>query len=406
MAKRDPLGVWLHGRHIAELRSSGPGKVELRYTSEALDTWPSNTPLLSCSLPLGTRRQQAGLFFRGLLPEGQHLQALAAQANLASYDTFGLLARYGKDVAGAAIVADATPRERPGSVAPYTREALEGEVADIKHRPLGIHDDSELSLAGLQDKLLLIELGPGLWGRPIHGRPSTHILKVEDRRYSGMAEMEAACLRIARAAGLTTIDATTETIGNVPCLIVSRFDRRMESGTTVRIHQEDACQALARDPEKEQGAGKYERAGGPTLRDIAQLLDRYARNGPAELTRLASIVAFTVLIGNADAHGKNIGLVHAMPGDVRLAPLYDTVPTALWPKLRDRAAMTVNGQQRLESVTLDDIAAEALRWPWDPDLARAAAISTTEAVLEALESTGAPGQLVDLITYRSAALLP
>ena len=95
MPRRKPLGVWLNGLRVAELSSARPGQVVCRYTDEALARWPANTPLLSCSLPLGPRPLQAGNFFRGLLPEGQPLQALAAEANLASYDTFGLLERFG-----------------------------------------------------------------------------------------------------------------------------------------------------------------------------------------------------------------------------------------------------------------------------------------------------------------------
>lgn len=54
------------------------------------------------------------------------------------------------------------------------------------------------------------QLGPGLWGRPTHGRASTHILKVESRRHPGMAQAEADCLHLARAVVLTTVDAVVE----------------------------------------------------------------------------------------------------------------------------------------------------------------------------------------------------
>src|SRR3954452_24623645 len=109
MAKRPPLGVWLYGRQVAELTSKQPGEVSCRYTEEALDNWPGSTPLLSCSLPLETRRLAAGHYFRGMLPEGQHLQAMATAAKVPTYDTFGMLERFGRDVAGAAVVAHSDP---------------------------------------------------------------------------------------------------------------------------------------------------------------------------------------------------------------------------------------------------------------------------------------------------------
>jgi serine/threonine-protein kinase HipA len=219
-------------------------------------------------------------------------------------------------------------------------------------------------------------------------------LKVEDRRYPGMAEMEAACLGLAKAVGLTTVDATVQVIAAVPCLIVSRFDRsRGQTGQVARLHQEDACQALARDHEAAQGHGKYERAGGPSLLDVAGVLDRFGTDPVAELERLAQVVTFTVAIGNADAHGKNLGFVHTAPGSVSLAPLYDTVPTALWPNLRKTAAMMVNGQRDLGCVALEDIIAETGRWRLERERAERSSARTAEALRDAARALPLPEEL-------------
>ena len=405
MARPDPLGVWLHGMRIAELTTSGRGDVTLRYSDAALERWPRNTPLLSCSLPLGPRRQKAGVYFKGMLPEGQHLQALAAQANVTTTDVFGLLSRYGRDVAGAAVIATDDPGERPGHVVVYTADSLAEEVAGLEDHPLAVYDDSELSIAGLQNKLLLVADGEN-WGRPIGGRPSTHILKVEDRRYPGLVEMEAACLRLARAVGLTTVDVTLETFADIPCIIISRFDRCVAvDGTVARVHQEDACQALGLDPEANQGKGKYEAAGGPTLAEIATVVDRWSPDPLIELGRLAAVVTFTVAIGNADSHGKNISLLHPTPETVILAPLYDTVPTVMWPKLPARAAMTINSKPNLAAITLDDIVAEASRWNLGTARARSEATLTVEALLAALDTVEVPEDLATTIRGRSTELL-
>lgn len=405
MAQRQPLGVWLYGLRIAELTTTGPGDVTLAYSPEALEVWPGNTPLLSCSLPLGTKRQKAGVYFKGMLPEGRHLQVLAAQAEVSTVDIFGLLARYGRDVAGAAVIATADPGERPGRVEMYDADSLVDEVANLEDHPLGVHDDSELSIAGLQNKLLLIADG-GQWGRPVGGRPSTHILKVDDRRSPGLVAMEAACLRLAQAVGLTTVEVTLETIAGLPCIIVSRFDRRIQAdGTVVRVHQEDACQALGRDPEANRGKGKYEAAGGPALAEIAGVLDRWAAEPVVELERLVAAVTFNVVIGNADAHGKNLSLMHTAPGVVSLAPLYDTVPTVMWPKLPDRAATRINAKVTLSAVTLDDIAAEAARWPLPQGRAREIAVDTTKNLLDALDGQDFPERLGEVIRDRAQNLL-
>lgn len=405
MAKRrPPLSVWLYGRRIAELIPKRVGHLTCRYTDEALDTWPSNVPLLSCSLPLGRRAMNANLYFRGMLPEGQHLLALANEARVPTADTYGLLARFGRDVAGAAVVAVDDPGERPGSVRLYGADELEAEVANLEDRPLAIYDDSELSIAGLQNKLLLVRADDG-WARPVGGRPSTHILKVEDRRYPRLVEMEAACLRLARDVGLTSVEVETATFAGVSCLIVSRFDRIVTDAGVERVHQEDACQALGRDHEAERGKGKYEYAGGPKLAEVAELLDRYAREPLVELERLVAVATFNVVIANADAHGKNLSLLYEAPGMVKLAPLYDTVPTALWPQMPGRAAMRINARTNLADIMLDDMVAEARRWSLEPEVARRAATATAECLRDAAARLDIPEELRHLVRDRATTFL-
>lgn len=392
---------------MADLEQRRWPEIRCRYTEEGLEAAPLNSPLLSCSLPLAARPRDASAYCRGLLPEGQALQALAAQAGVAANDTFRLLARYGRDVAGALVIdAEESSHARFG-VEPYTADGLATAVEELDEYPLGVHDDSELSLAGLQDKLLLVHLEDGGWGRPLGGRPSTHILKADDSRYPGLVAAEADCLALARAVGLTSVESELVELGGRDCLIVSRFDRDASGGTVRRIHQEDLCQALAIDPEGARGRAKYEDGGGPSLRQLAHLLDTYAAEPRAELDRLVATIVFTVLIGNADAHGKNLALLHPDAETVSLAPLYDTVPTALWPNLRKRAAMAIGGQVELGQVSLADIGREARAWPHPEERAREVASKTIEAMKAALEreviDAGSP--VATFVSERAKTLL-
>jgi serine/threonine-protein kinase HipA len=401
------LGVWLDGLHVADLEQRRWPEIRCRYTDAAREAVPLNSPLLSCSLPLGTRPADALAFCGGLLPEGEALRMLAADAGVAVNATFELLGRYGRDVAGALVIAAEEPSERRWAVEAYDEESLAAAVAEVDEYPLGAHDDSELSLAGLQDKLLLVALEDAGWGRPLGGRPSTHILKVDDPRHPGLVAAEALCLDLARAAGLTAIESELVRIGETPCLIVSRFDRVSEGGTVRRIHQEDLCQATGIDPEGSRGRAKYERAGGPSLRQAAALLDTYAADPAKQLDRLVAAVTFTVLIGNADAHGKNLALLHPDPTTVALAPLYDTVPTALWPSLRTEAAMAIGGQVTLPDVSLEDIVREARLWPHPPDRTRAVATATATALAEAAADGTIPADsaVATYVRKRAAELL-
>ena len=92
----------------------------------------------------GTQDRASSVFAAGLLPEGQHRQALAQQLGVAVNDIHSLLKRFGRDVAGALIIAAQEPPARPGTVIPYDVDTLEQEVLGLPERPLAIHDDSEL----------------------------------------------------------------------------------------------------------------------------------------------------------------------------------------------------------------------------------------------------------------------
>jgi serine/threonine-protein kinase HipA len=197
------------------------------------------------------------------------------------------------------------------------------------------------------------------------------------------------------------------TIGQTPCLVVSRFDRVVNLDGTVkyRIHQEDACQALGRDSDADGGRGKYERSGGPKLAEIAQLLDRYSRDAERELIKLVEIATFNTAIGNADAHGKNVALLHNPDGTIQLAPLYDTVPTILYPSLKTSSAMSISNKQNLNSITVQDIVDEARHWPLSANIARQAAVDMLNRLDNAIDDVEIPDELATVVQDRCKALL-
>jgi serine/threonine-protein kinase HipA len=375
------LQIWLHGVHVADLVTATRGALRCRYTEEALARWPGNTPMLSCSLPLDDRPLPAEAFLRGLLPEGSALNALAARADVPASDTFGLLARYGRDIAGAVVFSDGPPDTGRYAVEPYSEDGLAGEVAGLEQLPLGVHDDSELSLAGLQNKMLLVALPGGGWGRPVHGQPSTHILKVDNAAWPGLVEAEAACLALAEAGGLTAIEPVVAHIGAQPCLIVARYDRRTVGKVVERVHQEDCCQALGRTA-KYQSRGR----GGPSFAETAVLLERYAADPERQLRRLLATATFTLAIDNGDAHGKNLALLHDPIGAVSLAPLYDTCPTVMWPRLRTELAMALDGHYSLYDCDRWCLHNEARGWSVPEATAREVVDGTLESLRNALRA--------------------
>ena len=61
-------------------------------------------------------------------------------------------------------------------------------------------------------------------------------------------------------------------------------------------------------------------------------------------------VIFNVLIGNADAHGKNYSILYQQ-GNRRLAPFYDLVCTLAWPELSKTPAMKIGSGESVETIT-------------------------------------------------------
>jgi serine/threonine-protein kinase HipA len=357
------LGVWLDGVKVATLEVKKPWDLRCRYEPEFVASGQANRPMLSCSLPVTRQAAPATPWVRGLLPEGNHLLALATRAQVPTNYYADLLDRYGRDIAGAFTISSETPEPRKWTLEPYSDSELVEELRLVLDAPgFAVRDDSELSIAGLQNKLLVTLLGNGRWARPCNGHPSTHIMKLSDDRHAGLLAAEHACMRLAQAVGLTSVTTELGLFDGIEALVVERYDRKIDpvTGAIQRLHQEDACQALGIDIDANQSRGKYEKFGGPSFVQIADLLDRYG--DPAiDHRKLLRIVVFTAIIGNADAHGKNISvLIDTDTGHVALAPLYDTVPTVFWPQLRTESAMSVNGT--FGQPSLKEFAGEAARW--------------------------------------------
>jgi serine/threonine-protein kinase HipA len=206
----------------------------------------------------------------------------------------------------------------------------------------------------VQEKLVLTRMPNGAWGRPVDGTPSTHILKPEISAFPHTVENETFCMRLARHLGLAVAAVETTEIAGRKLIVVERYDRRIESdGSVQRIHQEDLCQATATPPEK-----KYEEDGGPSLERIAGILAAVAV--PDSLERLLAAVTVNCIVGNGDAHAKNLSLVHEPSGALRLSPLYDLMSTLHYGD--ERLAMYVDNVHRTTRVTVARILNETARW--------------------------------------------
>jgi len=358
------LTVWLYGQPVATVDlglHAHRDRLRLVYRKEAFETFDEGTPLLSLHLPIRADpypNAAVRSFIDGLLPEGDVRRAIAEELGLRAGDTYGLITALGRDCAGALVIQpdNEVPPSSPTTMAaePIDAAELESLVANLRSAPLGVSDRVRLSLAGVQEKLLLTRMCDGRWGRPIDGTPSTHILKPELREYPHTVANEAFCMRLANVLNLPTARIETTEVGQRPVLIVERYDRVIgEDGTVERVHQEDFCQAMGLPPSK-----KYQAEGGPSLRQIARMVDNL---DPEAVENLLRAVTLNIIIGNADAHGKNFSLVHSRSGAIRLAPLYDLLSIQYY-GLSSKMSMYVDSVQVIDRVTQDRIVNEAVSW--------------------------------------------
>ncbi len=396
----DRLAVWLYGAKVAIIERDRR-RLRLEYLPEAMETIPFGTPLLSLTLPLTNERFGSGVvrpFLDGLLPEGDSRRALAEKLGLRADESFGLISALGRDCAGAVVIQPddepAPPSPTVLSAEPLTDEALGDLVANLRAAPLGVDQRVRISLAGVQEKLLLTRMPDGRWGRPVDGTPSTHILKPEIAAFPHAVENEAFCMRVAKHLGLPVAAVETTVVGSRKLIVVERYDRLiLPDGNVTRLHQEDFCQATGVQPDR-----KYEEDGGPSLRRIAGILQSAASSDAVET--LLRMVTLNVLIGNGDAHAKNFSLLHEPSGALHLAPAYDLMSTLFYGD--DRLAMYIDHVRRTDRVTTDRLMKEATAWGLSrtqaPDIVGQLLDAIPEAVERADEETpGVPPEIKQII---------
>lgn len=344
------LNVWWDRRLVGRLTQDRHGELGFVYA----DAWieHEDAQALSASLPKRAepyRRRECRPFFGGLLPEESQRQAAARAVGVSPGNDFALLDKLGGDVAGALQILppEAAPTTPDRAPTPRVLDdaGLIGVLDALPTRPLLAGEEGmRLSLAGSQSKVPVVVVD-GAVALPSSGQPTTHILKPSIARFPGTTENEAFVMRLAAAAGLDVAPVEPRVTGDRKSLLVERYDRGADSaGLVHRIHQEDFCQALAVNPER-----KYAAEGGPTFRDCFALLRRVGLRPAVEVLKLLDAAIFNLLVGNADAHGKNFSILHD-EGGPRLAPLYDLLATVAYPELSPNLAMKIGG-----AATLDDM---------------------------------------------------
>ena len=327
---------------------------------------------LSPNFPVATKKYEdtandkpVEWFFENLLPEGRLRDLIATRDRIDPRDTWALLVRHGQDTAGAlSLIPAGLAAATEEILLPLSQEALQEKIKTSRARNLPLMaswDEIRMSLAGAQEKLGLRIDANGAMFLPEGLAPSTHIVKPENASadFPYCPANEFFCMRLAHelkvpvpAVGLLHLPE--------PLYVIERFDREpLDTGADKafrRLHQIDLCQAMGVAPSK-----KYESEGGLGLHHLFGVLRGTFMDRPVVAANaVAQWIAFNYLIGNLDAHAKNIAFL--MRGQkAAVAPFYDMLCVEAYLP-RQTMAMSIAGENKpgwVEGAHWDAMAYEA-----------------------------------------------
>jgi serine/threonine-protein kinase HipA len=325
---------------------------ERRFTFQYEKEWIADSQAipLSVSLPLRLEPYAADSsrpFFANLLPEGDIRRLITRRFGVSERNDYALLEKIAGECAGAfSIVPQGmAPGENPGYRA-LDEDELHRMIAELPRKPLLAGDVGlRLSLAGAQNKLPIYMEGEKIFIAK-GSSPSTHIIKLPIPGFEETVENEAFCMALAGKTGLSVPGVFIRKNADI-LLIVERYDRLREpDGKVTRLHQEDFCQALDILPDQ-----KYESEGGPSLQQCFTLIRDHSTRPAADQKSLLAWVIFNTIIGNADAHAKNLAILYTTKGP-QLAPFYDLLSTQIYPDLSEKYAMKIGGENRADWLQL------------------------------------------------------
>lgn len=355
-----------------ELEKTIAGNFIFKYDEKYLI---SNNPSISLTLPKAEKEFESDSlfpFFDGLIPEGWLLNLASKELRLNPLsDRFELLVNLCHDTIGAVHIGEQIAIEKKGpSKKPVTKKGnpygkcliCYEESETIYHEECMVNIFGEkinpstdiilnsleklaknqlnkkIAISGVQKKISLDfikEYGKNsrLTVTDLYGR---FIFKPRGEP-PHLPENEHLCLKLAQSANIQTekgalIPTSSEELG----FIAVRFDRNTNHH---EYHQEDFCQILNKETFK-----KYN----GSVEQIGKILKQYSDFPGDNLYRLYELTIFNFIIGNVDAHLKNISLIYENETGIKtlLAPAYDLISTDLYlSDDNEETALAINGKK-------------------------------------------------------------
>jgi serine/threonine-protein kinase HipA len=363
----DRLEVRLHGELVGWIsRSSRRQRIEFEWVAGYTPGPVTLTEAFGSVRPRASAAA-ASNFFGGYALEGRQRQRLTQIRGISDpTDLYAMLREFGSSLAGAVTIADPDTVRR---TAPRYEPISESEILRRLRRAasdgdLGSDDQSRSMLAGMQPKLLLARFNEQ-WYLPRGRAHSTHILKPRlPGRPDGLVR-EHYGHALAAELGLAHYHAELAGNGARQYLIIERYDRVVRGKKVALIHQEDAAQALGLDwvddHVKFQNPDRPRDSHRPSAYRIAELLGSL-QGEERPVADFLRRLTFTVLIGDNDAHAKNVAILH-LPGRSVLADVYDAVPNLFQQGRIDcDLALAIDGSFDHRRISAAHLIREAQRW--------------------------------------------
>jgi len=349
----DKLNVWCNSNHVGYLWRDGKNDIGFQYSEKWLENpvrFPVSVtlPLRSESYQVGGEKRVAHNFFANLLPEADNRKRICREKKISEGNDFELLRAIGGECAGALSITG----NEPAQATPKYRLLSDDDLTKllVKRNPLAVVEESDapprFSLAGAQDKAS-VKYEDGQFFIPLDNSISTHILKYRLRDVRHVPAYETITIWTANELGLDTCKINYFTHGGEPFSLAKRYDRITTDDGLVRLHQEDFCQATGRSSQN-----KYEHEGGPTFAECLKLIQKHSTQPLQDIPRLIQWQIFNYLVGNADAHAKNLSFLYGLDNTSRLSPFYDLIAIHAWPShvFNHNLALSIGGESNIHKV--------------------------------------------------------
>jgi len=315
------LRVWANARPMGWLGHEG-GVYFFEYDPQWLEQHGGF--VLAPSFPMQKERftgEGVRTFFANLLPEGAALEDILNAIQSRDASPFEMVGRLGAELPGVlSVLPEGQAPRIEQQYEPLSHAQLSQRLAERGEKPLLMSNpQATMSLAGAQDKIgLRFDPRTGRISDSVGQSPTTHIFKPDTRlkAFQPSAINEYACMTLARAVKLPVPRVWLLRVPEA-VYVVERYDRVMVAGNILGLHQIDGCQLLQVGSD-----WKYQRnAGLVSLPRLVAALRGLQVTG-RDLLELQRWVMFNYLIGNSDAHAKNMSVLIDDTG-YRLAPFYD-----------------------------------------------------------------------------------